>query len=239
MLPCADGRSFILTYLYKVHPKRPPNSTEMPPSDVHTMMPAKNLINMIHRKDMMQAATMATPIIHHVSLRSLKTRSPRPRSWRNAPSAVTALDIVPSLTGLPSIVWPSPNTVLLGLDSSSLLTTRGKQRPRTGLEGNHQDGQISFFIRSIAEVLSHSESGTLRQYGFILLLIMESPSEDAYAAAYPLYWSLGHSWTQTWGVGQPRDKTAGLRQRVRSKKSRNGRSSRSPMPQIWPCESVG
>ena len=179
MFPCADGRSLILIYLYRVHPNKPPKRTNMPPSEVQTIMPAKNLINMIQRKDMMQAATMATPIIHHVSLRSLKTRSPSPRSWRNAPSAVTALDIVPSLTGLPFMVWPSPKTVLFGLDSPSLLTTSGRQRPRTGLEGNHQEGHISFLIRSIAEVLSHSASCTLRQYGFIRLLIMESPIEAA------------------------------------------------------------
>ena len=45
----------------------------------------------IQRKETRQARARATTIIHHVSERSLNTRSPRPRSERKAPRALTAL----------------------------------------------------------------------------------------------------------------------------------------------------
>jgi hypothetical protein len=152
----------------------------------------------IHRKEMMQAEMRATPIIHQVSEMSLNTRSPKPLTFRNAPSAVTAPVRTPSLTGLPSSVSPSPNTVLLGSLLASALTTSGRQRPRTEVEGRTQAGQSSFSIRSLADRLFHCDSGMSAQYLDISCLIIgSSEPEAAWACTHQEFGLSGHFSTQT------------------------------------------
>ena len=100
------------------------------PIESHTIIPAMNLMRMIHKKDRIVAKIRPMPTIYQESFRSLKILSPIFLTFRKALRAPMAYFNVPLLIPFLLIVPSSEITVVL---SSALIDNEGKHLPRNGL----------------------------------------------------------------------------------------------------------